>query len=92
MADGAPQGTDGGRDGGASPRQLFRVLVRDRAGSNSSRVVDVQLQVRRSGAIVWAYTFSDPTLASELQDRIERDLDELDVDTFRRAHRVSSDL
>jgi hypothetical protein len=74
-----------------SPRRLFRVLVRERGGSQGSRVVDVQLQVRRSGAIVWAHTFSDPALARELQDRIEQDMDELDVAAFRRAHRVPSD-
>jgi len=74
-----------------SPRRLFRVLVRERGGSQGSRVVDVQLQVRRSGAIVWAHTFSDPALARELQDRIEQDMDEMDVESFRRAHRISSD-
>jgi hypothetical protein len=74
-----------------SPRQTFRVLVRERSGSQGSRVVDVQLQVRRTGALVWAQTFSDPALARELEDRLQRDMDELDDPEFRRAHRVQSD-
>jgi hypothetical protein len=91
MTDRAAMDLDGDQSDTSSPRQHFRVLVRDRAGAQGSRVVDVQLQLRRSGAIVWAYTFSDKALAAELQDRLERDLDELDVESFRRAHRVSSD-
>jgi hypothetical protein len=73
-----------------SPRRTFRVLVRERDGSHGGRVVDVQLQVRRTGALVWAQTFSDPTLARELEERLDRDLDELDDAAFRRAHRVTS--
>jgi hypothetical protein len=30
-------------------------------------------------------------LARELEDRLDRDLDELDDATFRRTHRVTSD-
>jgi hypothetical protein len=74
-----------------SPRRSYRVLVRERSGSQGARVVDVQLQVRRKGALVWAQTFSDPMLARELEDRLDRDLDELDDATFRRTHRVTSD-
>lgn len=73
-----------------SPRRTFRVLVRERDGSHGGRVIDVQLQVRRTGALVWAQTFSDPELARELEDRLDRDLDELDDRAFRRAHRVTS--
>lgn len=75
---------------GPSPRRSFRVLVRERDGSHGGRVIDVQLQVRRTGALVWAQTFSDPGLARELEDRLDRDLDELDDSAFRRAHRVTS--
>jgi len=95
-ADGSP--TDGSPTDGAarsasspSPRRTFRVLVRERDGSQGGRVVDVQLQIRRTGALVWAQTFSDPGLARELEDRLARDMDELDDAAFRRAHRVMSD-
>jgi hypothetical protein len=74
-----------------SPRRSFRVLVRERGGSHGARVVDVQLQARRTGALVWAKTFSDPALARELEEQLERDLDELDDETFRRTHRVMSE-
>lgn len=73
-----------------SPRRHFRVLVRERSGSQGGWVIDVQLQVRSSGALVWAQTFSDPTLAQALEAELERDMDELDLDAFRRAHRVTS--
>lgn len=67
------------------------MLVRERNGSQGGRVIDIQLQVRRTGALVWAQTFSDPALARALEDELERDLDELDEESFRRAHRVPSD-
>jgi hypothetical protein len=73
-----------------SPRRSFRVLVRERSGSQDGRVIDVQLQVRSTGALVWAQTFSDPQLARELEEQLQRDLDELDEAAFRRAHRVTS--
>jgi len=76
---------------GPSPRRTFRVLTRRRAGSQGGAVIDVQLQVRRTGALVWAQTFSDPAQARELEERLERDLDELDDAAFRRAHRVPAD-
>ncbi len=76
---------------GPSPRRSFRVLVRERGGSDGAQVIDVQLQVRRTGALVWAQTFSDPELARELEEQLDRDLDELDEAAFRRAHRVTSD-
>lgn len=74
-----------------SARQAFRVLVRERNGSHGGRVIDVQLQVRRTGALAWAQTFSDPSLARELEAELERDMDEMDEADFRRAHRVMSD-
>ncbi len=84
----------GGPDGDrapTSPRRTFRVLQRVREGSQGGTVVDVQLQVRRTGALVWAQTFSDPGQAAELLARLEADLDGLDEPTFRRAHRVPAD-
>jgi len=74
----------------ASPRRHFRALVRERAGSQGGRDIDVQLQVRSTGAIVWAQTFSDHALARELEERIDRDMDDLDLTAFRGAHRVPS--
>jgi len=87
MPDGTPE--DRGTPA-PSPRRTFRVLVREREGSQGGRVIDVQLQVRRTGALVWAQTFSDPAQARELEERLDRDLDELDDAAFRRAHRVTS--
>lgn len=80
----------GTASGDVSPRRHFRVLVRERAGAQDGRVIDVQLQVRSSGALVWAQTFSDHALARELEERLERDMDELDLEAFRRTHRVTS--
>jgi hypothetical protein len=74
------------------PRRTFRVLTRRRTGGQDSEVVDVQLQVRRTGALVWAQTFSDPEQARTLEAQLEHDLEELDDEAFRRAHRVPSDL
>lgn len=91
MQDGPVSGMTEERPDGPSPRRSFKVLVRERGGSQGGRVIDVQLQVRRTGALVWAQTFSDPALARELEEQLERDLDELDEDAFRRAHRVTSD-
>jgi hypothetical protein len=90
-----PKDSGNARSGGdatasPSPRRTFRVLVRERSGSQGGRVIDVQLQVRSTGALVWAQTFSDPQLARQLEDQLERDMDELDDASFRRAHRVTS--
>lgn len=78
-------------DPAGSPRRTFRVLQRFREGSQGGSVVDVQLQVRRTGALVWAQTFSDPAQADALVQRLDRDLDELDDAAFRRAHRVPTE-
>lgn len=91
MRDDALAGVAAGDAPTPSPRRSFRVLVRDRAGSQGGRVIDIQLQVRRTGAIVWAQTFSDPSAARELESQLERDMDVLDEQAFRRAHRVPSD-
>ena len=89
MDDGHQQVTDVAPSG-RSPRRSFRVLLRERNGSQGGRVIDVQLQIRSTGALVWAQTFSDPALARALEDQLERDMDELDEEAFRRAHRVTS--
>ena len=84
-------GTDATGAPPPSPRRSFRVLQRHRDVGQGGSVVDVQLQVRRSGALVWAQTFSDPAQAAERVARLERDLDALDAPAFRRAHRVPAD-
>jgi hypothetical protein len=76
---------------GPSPRGSFRVLTRQRPGSQGSEVADVQLPVHRTGGLVRAQTFSDPVQARELEQRIAHDLDTLDDEAFRRAHLVPSD-
>jgi hypothetical protein len=87
-----PVGTVATPPSSPSPRRSFRVLQRVRSVGPAGPVIDVQLQLRRTGALVWAHTFSDPAQADELVARIERDLDELDDAAFRRAHRVPADV
>lgn len=70
------------------PRQLFRVTTRTRSGYDGATLYDVQLVVSASGAMVWAQTFTDPAQAEQLLETLERDLDTLDVETFRRRYTV----
>ncbi len=72
-----------------SPRQDFRVLTRRRGGYDGT-MVDIQLQVAATGALVWAQTFSDEAQAQEFADGVEADLDTLDNDEFRRKYSVPS--
>lgn len=72
-------------------RRSFRVDVRRRATPAGAVFLDVQLVARASGRMVWAWTFTDPELADELERELERDLDALDEPAFRRLHRVTSD-
>jgi uncharacterized lipoprotein YmbA len=72
------------------PRRDFRVLTRRRGGYDGAVMVDVQLQVAHSGALVWAQTFSDETQAEEFQEQLEEDLDTLDDPAFRRKYSVPS--
>lgn len=53
-------------------------------------MVDIQLQVAASGALVWAQTFSDETQAQQFAEGVEADLDALDNDEFRRKYSVPS--
>ncbi len=75
-----------------SPRRDFRVLVRRRTGYENALIVDVQLQVAATGALVWARSFSDEHDADELQTELEHDLDELDGVEFRRKYGVPSSV
>lgn len=68
-----------------TPRRSFRVLVRERSDSQGGRVVNVPFHVRHTDDRVGAQTFSDPAQARELEEQLDRDLDE---ENFRRAHRV----
>lgn len=72
-----------------SPRQDFRVLTRRRGGYDGT-MIDIQLQVAATGALVWAQTFSDEAQADTFADELESDLDTLDNDAFRRKYSVPS--
>jgi hypothetical protein len=75
-----------------SPRQDFRVLTRRRGGYDGAVMVDIQLQVAATGALVWAQTFSDEAQASEFEQQVESDLDTLSIDEFRRKYSVPSSV
>ena len=76
-------------DADRTPRQDFRVLTRRRGGYDGT-MVDIQLQVAATGALVWAQTFSDEEQAEEFAAQLEADLDALDNDDFRRKYSVPS--
>jgi hypothetical protein len=75
-----------------SPRQDFRVLTRRRGGYDGAVMVDIQLQVAATGALVWAQTFSDEAQANEFEQQVESDLDTLGNDEFRRKYSVPSSV
>jgi len=70
------------------PHRDFRVLTRQRGGYDGAWMVDVQLQVTATGALVWAQTFSDTAQADAFQHRLEEDLRSLDGTAFRRKYGV----
>lgn len=71
------------------PRQDFRVLTRRRGGYEGT-MVDIQLQVAATGALVWAQTFSDEAQADAFAAEVEADLDAMPNDAFRRKYSVPS--
>lgn len=71
-----------------SPRRDFRILTRRRGGYDGAAMVDVQLQLAETGALVWAQTFSDRAQAETFQRELEDDLDDLDALAFRRKYGV----
>lgn len=73
-----------------SPRRDFRVLVRRRGAYDGAVMVDIQLQIAETGALVWAQSFSDEAQADAFQAELEADLEELDDATFRRKYSVPS--
>lgn len=75
-----------------SPRQDFRVLTRRRRGYDGAVMVDIQLQVAATGALVWAQSFSDEAQAGEFEQQVESDLDALGNDEFRRKYSVPSSV
>lgn len=77
-------------DAARSPRHDFRVLTQTRGGYDGGVMYDVQLQVAATGALVWAQTFTDQEQADGFRDEVERDLEELSNDEFRRKHSVPS--
>lgn len=76
-------------DADRTPRQDFRVLTRRRTGYEGV-MVDIQLQVAATGALVWSQTFSDDAQADEFERQVEADLDTLDNEEFRRRYSVPS--
>jgi hypothetical protein len=73
-----------------SARHKFRVLTRTRGGYNGAVMHDVQLQSVESGQLLWARTFTDPGQATSFQASLERDLEMLDGEEFRRRHGLPS--
>jgi hypothetical protein len=71
-----------------SPRRDFRVLTRRRGGYDGAAMMDVQLQLAATGALVWAQTFSDTDQAETFQRELEDDLDDLDDMAFRKKYGV----
>ena len=76
-------------DADRTPRRDFRVLTRRRTGYDGV-MVDIQLQVAATGALVWSQTFSDDAQADEFERQVEADLDTLDNEEFRRRYSVPS--
>jgi hypothetical protein len=70
------------------PRRDFRVHTRRRGGYEGASMVDVQLMVAQTGAMLWAQTFSDEEQAEAFQRQLEEDLDAMDDTTFRRTYGV----
>jgi len=71
-----------------SPRRDFRVLNRRRGGYDGAVMIDVQLQVAATGALVWAQTFSDEAQADAFQEELGEDLESLEDADFRRKYGV----
>jgi hypothetical protein len=72
------------------PRRTFRVLTRRRDAYDGALMVDIQLQVIATGALLWSQTFSDANQAEAFQADVERDLDELDYAAFCRRYGIPS--
>jgi hypothetical protein len=75
-----------------SPKRDFRVLTRRRGGYDGAHMVDVQLQIANTGALVWAQSFSDEAQADEFQRELEADLDTLEDAEFRRKYGVPASV
>lgn len=70
-------------------RQDFRVLTQRRGGYGDATMYDVQLQSTRTGALVWAQTFTHADQAEEFRAQVEADLDLASAE-FRRRYAVTS--
>lgn len=70
----------------------FRVLTRHRSGYAGTQMIDVQLQVVASGALVWSHTFTDADEADAYLTRLKHDLATLEDAAFRRRYSVPSRL
>jgi hypothetical protein len=78
-----------GVEAGMRPRDHFRVLRAQRGGYDAV-MFDVQLQVVRTGALVWAQSFSDERQADDFYEVVAADLDELEMAAFRSKYGVPS--
>lgn len=74
----------------ATPRQLFRVSTQTRTGYEDAVMHDVVLASADTGRILWSNTFSDEAQAREYVHELESDLDDLDLEPFRRKYGVST--
>lgn len=74
------------------PRQDFRVLTRRRGGYDGAVLLDIQLQVAETGALVWSQTFTDEEQAEAFERELDADLDRLDGESFRRKYSVPSSM
>lgn len=70
------------------PRRTFRALTRRRGGYDGAIMVDVQLQVATTGALVWSRSFSDEEQADAFRTELDDDLESLDDGEFRRKYSV----
>jgi len=71
-----------------SPRRDFRVLTRRRTGYDGALIIDIQLQIAATGALVWSRSFSDEAQADGFESELQQDLDLLDDSGFRRKYGV----
>lgn len=75
-----------------TPRLDFRVLTRRRGGYDGGVLLDIQLQVAETGALVWSQTFTDEEQAEDFERELDADLDRLDGPSFRRKYAVPSSM
>lgn len=68
------------------------MLTRRRTAYEGGLIIDIQLQVTATGALVWSRSFSDERQADDLEAELERDLDDLEAVDFRRKYGVPASV